>query len=355
DDVIGTLAKKAEKHGYTTFMVTPDKDYGQLVSDNIFMYKPARMGNGIEILGPNEINAKYGLKRPEQLIDVLGMWGDAVDNIPGIPGVGEKTAIKFVQAYDSIEGLYEHTDELKGKMKEKVEANKDQAMLSKMLATIITDVPIDLDEDDLVMDDPNKDALAELFAELEFRTIAKKVLGQEVAVTQAPTAVPQAAKPPVSGQMDMFATAAPAGDETNEETTGYKTIKTEEHDYQLVDNAEKRSKLITHLEKVKTFCFDTETTGLDVLTAELLGIAFSTEKGKAFYVTIPEDKKEALKVCAEFQDIFSNVEKVVAAHNLKYDLSICLQYGLEIKAKLFDTMIAHYLLQPDMRHGMDIL
>ncbi len=217
DDVIGTLAKKAEKHGYTTYMVTPDKDYGQLVSDNIFMYKPARMGNGIEILGPDEINAKYGLKRPEQLIDILGMWGDAVDNIPGIPGVGEKTAIKFIQAYDSMEGLYEHTDELKGKMKEKVEATKEQAFLSKMLATIILDVPIDLNEDDLVMEEPNKDALAELFAELEFRNIAKKVLGQEVAVTQAPSAVPKAAKPSVSGQMDMFATAAPAGEEVSVE------------------------------------------------------------------------------------------------------------------------------------------
>lgn len=351
DDVIGTLAKKAEKAGYTTYMVTPDKDYGQLLSDNIYMYKPARMGNGIDVVGPKDFCEKYGLERPEQFIDVLGMWGDAVDNIPGIPGVGEKTAIKFIQEYGSMEGLYENTDKLKGKMKEKVEANKEQALMSKMLATIITDVPIDFDEEDLIMEEPNKEALAELFAELEFRTIAKKVLGQEVAIKQA--AKPVTAKSAASGQMDMFAST----DTTVEtaEGSGYKTLANTEHDYQLVDNAAKRKDLIATLSKADTICFDTETTGLDTLTAQLLGIAFSVEKGKAFYVSIPDDEKEAKAVCAEFQSIFSDEQKMLIAQNLKYDLCIMLRYGVTISAKTFDTMIAHYLINPDMRHGMDLL
>lgn len=351
DDVIGTLAKRAEEHGYTTYMVTPDKDYGQLVSDKIYMYKPARMGNGIEVLGPKEINEKYGLVRPEQLIDVLGMWGDAVDNIPGIPGVGEKTAIKFIQQYGSMEGLYEHTDELKGKMKEKVEDNKEQALMSKMLATIITDVPVDFDEEDLIMEEPDKEALAKLFAELEFRTIAKKVLGQEVAVTQA--AKPVTARSAASGQMDMFASSDTVVETA--EGSGYKTLANTEHDYQLVDTAEKRKNLLDLLSKADTICFDTETTGLDTLTAQLLGIAFSVEKGKAFYVSILDNEDEAKAVCAEFQPIFSDNKKTLVAQNLKYDLCIMLRYGVTISAKTFDTMIAHYLINPDMRHGMDLL
>ena len=351
DDVIGTLAKKAEKEGYTTYMVTPDKDYGQLLSDKIYMYKPARMGNGIDVVGPKDFCEKYGLERPEQFIDILGMWGDAVDNIPGIPGVGEKTAIKFVQEYGSMEGLYENTDKLKGKMKEKVEANKEQALMSKMLATIITDVPIDFDEEDLIMEEPNKDALAELFAELEFRTIAKKVLGQEVAVTQA--VKPATAKSAATGQIDMFAVTDTAVETA--EGTGYKTLSNTEHDYQLVDTAEKRKDLIKLLAKAQTICFDTETTGLDTLTAQLLGIAFSVEKGKAFYVSIPDDHKQAKAVCAQFQAIFSDEKKTLIAQNLKYDLCILLRYGLTISAKTFDTMIAHYLINPDMRHGMDLL
>lgn len=351
DDVIGTLAKKAEKHGYTTYMVTPDKDYGQLVSDKIFMYKPARMGNDIDVLGPKEICEKYGLERPEQLIDVLGMWGDAVDNIPGIPGVGEKTAIKFIQEYGSMEGLYEHLDDLKGKMKENVENNREKAIMSKMLATIITDVPIDFDEEDLIMEEPDKEALAELFAELEFRTIAKKVLGQEVAVTQA--SKPATAKSAASGQIDLFATSDTVVETT--EGSGYKTLANTEHDYQLVDSAEKRKALIDTLSKAETICFDTETTGLDTLTAQLLGIAFSIEKGKAFYVSIPENEDEAKKVCAEFQALFSDGKKTLVAQNLKYDFCILLRYGVTISAQTFDTMIAHYLINPDMRHGMDLL
>ena len=250
-----------------------------------------------------------------------------------------------------MEGLYENVDKLKGKMKEKVADNKEQAILSKMLATIITDVPIDFDEEDLTMEEPNKEALAELFAELEFRTIAKKVLGKEVAVTQA--AKPATAKTAATGQMDMFAVAGDA--EGSEEVSGYKTLASTEHDYQLVDTAEKRKDLVASLSKAETICFDTETTGLDTLTAQLLGIAFSIEKGKAFYVSIPEDEKEAKAVCAEFQSIFSDEQKTLIAQNLKYDLCILLRYDLTISAKTFDTMIAHYLINPDMRHGMDLL
>ena len=345
DDVIGTLAKKAEKHGYTTYMVTPDKDFGQLVSENIFMYKPARMGNGIDIVGPKEVCEKYGLERPEQFIDILGLWGDAVDNIPGVPGVGEKTAMKFVQAYGSMEGLYENLDELKGKMKEKVEANREQAFMSKMLATIITDVPIDLDEEDLVMEEPDKEQLAELFAELEFRTIAKRVLGGGTDPSKT-----SPSRSTASAQMDMFSSTEEDGGAND-----FKTIQSEKHNYQLVDTKKKRTDLIAKLMKEPVVCFDTETTGLDELTAQLLGIAFSVKKSEAFYVTVPNDEKEANSVCAEFAELFRRNDSEFVGQNLKYDIKILSRYGLQITGKLFDTMIAHYLLRPDMRHGMDVL
>ena len=347
DDVIGTLAKKAELHGYTTFMVTPDKDYGQLVSENIFMYKPAAMGNDIAILGPAEICERYGLKRPEQLIDVLGMWGDAVDNIPGIPGVGEKTAIKFIQAYDSMEGLYENTHELKGKMKEKVEDNQAQALMSKVLATIIIDVPIELDEEDLLREAPDKDALTEIFSELEFRTIAKRVLGESVG--PAPAAKPTG---PSNGQIDMFSSA---GEDVQTTESQYGNIESVEHNYTLIDTKEKRATLIADLMKAPKVCWDTETTGLDELTADLLGIAFSTEVHKAFYVTIPEGFEEAKLVCKEFEPLFNRTDVELIGQNLKYDMKIMSRYEIQVGAPIFDTMIAHYLLRPDMRHSMDLL
>jgi len=352
DDVIGTLAKRAEQHGYTTYMVTPDKDYGQLVTDKIFMYKPSRSGNGVEVLGPKEICEKYGIKRPEQLIDILGMWGDAVDNIPGIPGVGEKTAIKLIQEFGSMEEMYERTSELKGKLKEKVEENREQAFLSKRLATIDLAVPVDFDEEKLIMEEPDRELLTELFAELEFRTLARRVLGHEVAVQTA--AAPSPKKPANPNQMDMFAEAGTPVESTDG-TSGYRTISTEPHDYRLIDTSAKRKELISQLEKSPVICFDTETTALDPLDAELLGIAFSTEKGKAFYVSIPEKKEDAVKVCAEFAHILSDDKKLLVAQNLKYDYCILREYGVEVTAKSFDTMLAHYLIQPDMRHGMDLL
>jgi DNA polymerase-1 len=353
DDVIGTLAKRAESHGYTTYMVTPDKDYGQLVTDKILMYKPSRSGNGVEVMGPKEICEKYGLKHPTQLIDVLGMWGDAVDNIPGIPGVGEKTAIKLVQEYGSMEAMYERTAELKGKLKENVENFKEQAFLSKRLATIDTAVPVDFDEEKLIMEEIDRDLLTELFAELEFRTLARRVLGSEVAVqTSAPPAAPK--KPANPDQMDLFAMAG-APVETAGQASAYRTIATEPHDYRLIDTAEKRKELIAHLQASPIVCFDTETTGLDPLQAQLLGIAFSTEKCKGFYVNMPEDKTAAMQVCAEFAPILTATDKTLVAQNFKYDYCVLREYGVEVTATCFDTMLAHYLIQPDMRHGMDLL
>jgi len=352
DDLIGTLAKRAELHGYTTYMVTPDKDYGQLVTDKIFMYKPSRSGNGVEVMGPKEICEKYGLKHPTQLIDVLGMWGDAVDNIPGIPGVGEKTAIKLIQEYGSMEEMYTRTSELKGKLKENVENFKEQAFLSKRLATIDLAVPVDFDEEKLIMEDIDRDLLTELFAELEFRAIARRVLGGEVAVQ--PAAGPSPKKPANPDQMDMFAMAGTPVESTGE-ATAYRTIATEAHDYQLVDTSAKRAELLSLLAKSPLVCFDTETTGLDPLQAQLLGIAFSTEKGKGYYVAMPDDKQAAMQVCAEFAPILKATDKTLVAQNFKYDYCVLRQYGVEVTATCFDTMLAHYLIQPDMRHGMDLL
>ncbi|MDB9708420.1 DNA polymerase I [Salibacteraceae bacterium] len=345
DDVIGTLAKKAARKGYTVYMMTPDKDYGQLVEENIFMYKPARGGGDVEIMGVKEICDKYGIVRPEQVIDILGMMGDAVDNIPGIPGVGEKTAIKFVQQFDSVEGLYENLDKLKGKMKEKVEANKDLAYMSKELATIVLDVPIELNEKNLIRDEPNQERLIEIFTELEFKTMAKRMLGEEITIVQSDSS---------SSQLDLFSTPE-EGDAKVEENVvaeDLKSIESSDHDYRAVSSPEERKALITSLMKQSSFCFDTETTGIDSLTAELVGISFCWKKGTAFYVPIPADQEEAKAIVSEFKSVFENdAEKV--GQNLKYDIEVLNRYGTDVKGFLYDTMIAHYLLHPDMRHNMD--
>ena len=282
DDVIGTLAKKAARKGYTVYMMTPDKDYGQLVEDTIFMYKPGRQGSDVQIMGPKEICERYGIERPDQIIDILGMMGDAVDNIPGIPGVGEKTAIKFVQQFGSMEGLYENVEALKGKMKEKVAENKDQAFMSKQLATIIQDVPIELNENDLIREEPDVERLVEIFTELEFKTLAKRVLGEEIAVTQTSSS---------GGQLDLFG-GDEQGSETPAETTApstdLDTIETVDNTYAAATTKEERADLIKTLRQAKSICFDTETTGIDSITAELVGVSFCIEKGKAFYVPVPE-------------------------------------------------------------------
>jgi DNA polymerase-1 len=345
DDVIGTLAKKAAKKGYTVYMMTPDKDYGQLVEENIFMYKPARGGGDVEIMGVKEICEKYGIERPDQVIDILGMMGDAVDNIPGIPGVGEKTAIKFVQQFDSVEGLYENLDQLKGKMKEKVEANKELAFMSKELATIILDVPIELNEKNLIREEPNQEKLIEIFTELEFKTMAKRMLGEEITIVQSASA---------SSQLDLFSTPETNVQEAEEniKVDDLKSIENIKHNYQAIEDKEARQALISNLKNQKSFCFDTETTGIDALTAELVGMSFCWEKGTAFYVPIPENQDEAKSIVAEFKSVFENeAEKV--GQNLKYDNEVLHRYGIHVQGFLYDTMIAHYLLHPDMRHNMD--
>lgn len=344
DDVIGTLAKKAEKEGYTTYMMTPDKDFGQLVSDHIFMYKPARMGNKAEVWGIKEVCEKFEITDPLQVIDYLGMCGDAVDNIPGIPGVGDKTAKKFLKDYGSIENLHKHTHELKGKMKEKVEGSIEQALLSKKLATIIIDAPVAFEEDKLIRGDMHREKLAELFSELEFRTLSKRVLGEEVAIHTQNS----------DGQMDLFGSVTPAEIELNAPKE-YKTIDTTTHNYKLINTPALKKELIDKLVQAKSVCFDTETTGLNAQTAELVGIAFSAKIGEGFYYPISADLETAIEELDEFKAIFNDSEKQLVAQNLKYDLAILKRYGIEFKGQFFDTMIAHYLIQPDMKHGMDFL
>jgi len=341
DDVIGTLAKKGARNGYKVYMMTPDKDYAQLVESNIFMYKPGRKGSDVEILGPAEVCEKYGLERPEQVIDMLGMMGDAVDNIPGIPGVGGKTAIKFVQQYGSMEGLYENTDQLKGKMKEKVEANKELAFLSKELATIVLDVPIEFDEKDLIREEPNTDKLVQVFTELEFKTMAKRILGEEITVSQSSE----------SSQLDLFGGEPQVSDSPAEDDT-IKTIESVPHTYHCSDTSKKRQELIQILTSNSSFCFDTETTGVDPHQAEIVGMSFSVKPGEAYYVPLPEGEEEATKIIAEFSDVFaSDSEKV--GQNLKYDIEILKRYGITVGGFLYDTMVAHYLLHPSRKHNMD--
>ena len=344
DDVIGTLAKRAEKEGFTTYMMTPDKDFGQLVTENIFMYKPARMGNSAEVWGIQEVCDRYGLERPEQVIDILGLMGDAVDNIPGVPGVGEKTAIKFIQQYGSVEGLYQNLHELKGKMKEKVEANEEQALLSKKLATIMVDAPVPFDVKSLTLDPPNAEALKSLFEDLEFRRMAERVLGEEVAIS-APKAE--------SAQMDLFSQPIEATSSPEEPT--FQTIETSNKNYVLLKVEEYQS-FGEKLNQAKTFCFDTETTGLNPLTAELVGLSFSLKANEAFYAPIDADIEKAKTQLAPFKAALENEEILKIGQNIKYDILMLKNYGIDVKGKIFDTMVAHYLIEPDnRRRSMDAL
>ncbi len=362
DDIIGTLAKQAEKENYQVFMVTPDKDFGQLVSENIFMYRPARMGNAIEIWGIPEIQKRFGVERPEQVIDYLGMMGDASDNIPGLPGVGDKTAKKFIKQFDSMEGLLENTDKLKGKMKEKVIANAELGRLSRKLATIFTDCDVTFNEKDYEMSMPDAEKVQEIFEELEFRRLRDQFLklfsseGAQEEVTKVSNSetAKKTAKSAGSGQFSLF-----GGDgETSAEAEAYnsrKTIKDTEHFYQTVQPGMGTKLFLQNLMKQKSVCFDTETTGLNPLTAELVGIAFSWETGKGFYIPFPEDRDEAQKLIEELRPFFEaeKIEKI--GQNLKYDIKVLAKYNVEVKGKLFDTMLAHYLINADMRHNMDVL
>ena len=363
DDLIGTIAKQAEKQNYKVFMVTPDKDFAQLVSENIFMYKPARMGNGIEIWGIPEVLAKFEIERPEQVIDFLGMMGDAVDNIPGLPGVGEVTAKKFLKEFGSMENLLANTHLLKGKMKENIEANKEKGLLSKKLATIIIDCDVTFNETDYELTRPDIEKTDAIFQELEFRRMAEqfdnlfKVGGAtETASAASDAKLYKKPQPKNEDQFDLFGGGTTDGENPEHTRTSfYETLETTTHSYQAVEGDLGIKLLLQNLQKQTSVCFDTETTGLDALNAELVGISFSYEKGKGYYVPFPESQEEAQALIEKFVPFFENknIEKI--GQNLKYDLKILSKYGVTVKGKLFDTMIAHYLINPDMRHNMDIL
>ena len=361
DDIIGTLAKQAEKEDYKVYMVTPDKDFGQLVSENIFMYRPARMGNGIEIWGIPEIQKRFGVERPEQVIDYLGMMGDASDNIPGLPGVGDKTAKKFIDEFGSMEGLLANTSKLKGKMKEKVEENGELGLLSKKLATICTTVDVKFDAKDYEMSLPDNDKVQEIFNELEFRRLKDqfiKIFSQETEEASAANNDTPAAKKVVTeaggGQFSLFGNDGntPA---TIKATSGRKTIKDVSHVYQSITSDMAMKFFLQNLMNQTSVCFDTETTGLDALTAELVGIAFSWEAGKGFYIPLPENKDEAQAIIETLRPFFESetIEKI--GQNLKYDIKVLHKYNVQVKGQCFDTMLAHYLINPDMRHNMDVL
>ncbi len=372
DDVIGTLAKQAEKEGYKVYMVTPDKDFAQLVSENIFMYRPARMGNGIEIWGIPEVQKKFGVKRPEQVIDFLGMMGDASDNIPGLPGVGEKTAMKFIEEFETMENLLANTDKLKGKMREKIEENKELGLLSKELAKILVDCDVTFDAKDYELSMPDGEKVQEIFEELEFRRLKDQFL-------QLFSASPSEVLPPApsegggtgrsktpppsegaggrlagSGQFSLF-DAEGGTTENITMTSSRKTIKDTDHFYQTIQPGMGTKLFLQNLMKQTSVCFDTETTSLDPLEAELVGIAFSWEAGKGFYFPFPEVKNEAQEIIEQLRPFFEaeGIEKV--GQNLKYDIKVLAKYNITIKGKLFDTMLAHYLINPDMRHNMDVL
>jgi len=357
DDIIGTLAKKAEQKGYQVYCMTPDKDFGQLVSPNIHIYKPARMGNDMEILGVKEILAKWEIEHVHQVIDILGLWGDAVDGIPGIPGIGEKTAKTLIKQYGSVEEIIAHSHELKGKMRENVEAFAEQGLMSKRLATINLNVPVELDEAGLEMCAPSKDLLEPLFAELEFRTLGRRVFGDDFSVTEMKS---------VSIQTDLFGNEVATGRTTmtvdiadigQPETPAApsKNIDTVQHEYHLADTFEKRAELIKLLKQQKDICFDTETTGTDANFCELVGLSFAIKANEAWYVPVPVDQEETKKIVAEFKELFEDASIGKTGQNLKFDILMLKWYGVEVRGNLFDTMMAHYVLDPDTRHGMDIL
>ena len=357
DDIIGTLAKQAEKENYKTFMVTPDKDFAQLVSENIFMYRPARMGNGIEIWGVPEVQEKFEIERPEQVIDYLGMMGDSVDNIPGLPGVGDKTAKKFLKQFGSMESLLDNLDQVQGKLKEKIEANKDLGVLSKKLATINIDVPVQFNAKDYELSDPDIETASALFEELEFRRIQenfKKIFSlSSDAVASNPPLENTKTATASTAQFDLF--NPPPGQGIAVAESSKNSQKSVNHQYQWVNSPAGRSLLLEKLLKQSSVCFDTETTGLDALQAELVGIAFSWEQQKGYYLALPQDQGETQAIIDAFRPFFENPQIEKIGHNLKYDLKVLLKYDLRVAGPLFDTMIAHYLINPDMRHNMDVL
>ena len=353
DDIIGTLAKQAEKESFQVFMVTPDKDFAQLVSENIFMYRPARMGNDIEIWGIPEVQKKFEVTHPEQVIDYLGMMGDAVDNIPGLPGVGDKTAKKFIAQYGNMETLLENTQDLKGKMKERVEANKALGVLSKKLARILLDVPVQFDAEDYILSEPNVTAVREIFLELEFRRLSESFVKIFHPHSEANT--PKTEKKEKSAPAQAFDLFNQPGSGQNEMPAAYKTLATSAHHYQCVTTKLARSLLVRAMLSQQSVCFDTETTGLDAVSAQLVGIAFSWQAKTGYYVPIPEEMDERNTILNDLRPFFENESIQKVGQNLKYDLKILQQHGVPVKGPLFDTMLAHYIINPDMRHNMDVL
>ena len=342
DDVIGTLSMKSGKIGVETYMLTPDKDYGQLVGENVFQYRP-RHGGGYEKMGPKEVCAKYGIENTSQIIDLLALMGDSSDNFPGCPGVGEKTAVKLIEEFGNIDNLLENSDQIKGKLREKVEQHVDDIRMSKFLATIRTDVPIDLDLDALLLREPDEEKLRALFAELEFKTLADKIL-------KKPTQTPKI----VNGQLDLFGNFAPE-DTENQKNADFLTLQTTHHDYQLIDNQEEMLKICDFFLTNKILSLDTETTSTNPIDAELVGLSFSVEETKAFYVPVPADRDEAQKIVDIFKKVYENPSILKVGQNLKYDLEVLARYGVTLQGPMFDTMIAHYLLQPELRHNMDYM
>ncbi len=340
DDLIGTLAKRASKEGFEVYMMTPDKDYAQLVEETIFLYKPAYMGNAVDILGIPEVLKKFDIDQVDQVRDVLGLKGDSVDNIPGVPGVGDKTASKLLKEYGSVENVVANADQLKGALQKKIKEFGEQGIFSKKLATIKIDCPVDFEEDQLAMSDPDPEVLNPIFEELELRTISKRVFGETATATTGPD----------GSQLGLFGESAPG------ETTSSKAVLDESQvQYHLVTSPEQRADLIQKLEGLHEFCFDTETTSLESVEAELVGIAFSFQKGEAYYVTIPAERTEAQAIVEEFRPIFENDQSVKIGQNLKYDMQILRNYEVEVKGKIFDTMLAHYLIDPETAHNMDVL
>ena len=372
DDIIGTLSKKAELQGFTTYMMTPDKDFGQLVTDKILLYKPAKFGEPAQVWGPKEVCERYGIQEPKQLIDILGLWGDASDNIPGIPGIGEKTAAALVGQYGSVENLIAHADELKGKQKENVVNFAEQGLMSKSLATINLEVPVEFNEEDLKAKEPDVPALMALFEELEFRTFAKRFLedykGKHGADSPLPpsqkgTSLPTKASEE-SRPSDLFSAPTPSGtfdlfhqgDNSDLlEFSDKESAKTVAHDYRLVESDDDIKALVGLLSKQKQFVFDTETTHIDVYSAELVGVSFAVKAHEAWYLPMPADQAECHKKLELLRPLFEGESILKIGQNLKYDISMLAQYGIGVKGKLFDTMLAHYLIEPEQRHNMDYL
>ena len=342
DDVIGTLATKAGKAGITTYMLTPDKDYGQLVSDNVFMFRP-RHGGGYETMGPKEVCEKYALSSTTQVIDLLALMGDSADNFPGCPGVGPKTAAKLIGEFGSIDNMLDNASKIKGKLREKVEAAVDDIRMSKFLATIRTDVPIELDLDSLKVEEPDTARLAEIFTELEFKSLLDKFVKK-----------PQQQQKVVNQQLDLFA-ENPTNDAVNAEFSSFESLKTTPHDYKLIETEEDARKLFDFFITKQILCLDTETTSINPIDAELVGLSFSVEEGKAFYVAVPAEREKAERIVNIFKPLYESTEIQKIGQNIKYDMEVLMNYGVRLAAPMFDTMLAHYVLQPEQKHNMDIL